>query len=117
MNECVICLDDCNIDISEFRIDNCECKCKYYVHFECLSKYLESNRNKCLYCEKEIFSTNFKEEEDILVEEDTLIHVNINTEPDADYHSINDERESKFKLYISLIFALIMIVIIFCAFL
>ena len=41
--ECVVCLEECNMDISGLRIDDCECKCKYKIHFECLAKYLESN--------------------------------------------------------------------------
>ena len=116
MNECIICLDECNTDISEFRIEDCECECKYYVHFECLSKYLESNTNQCLYCEKEIFSINFIDDEEG-EEEETMINVDINIESVANYHQISEEVESKFKLYISLIIALILIVVIFCAFL
>ena len=58
MEECVVCLEDCNMDISELRIDDCKCKCKYKIHFDCLSEYLKTNNNKCLYCGEEIFETN-----------------------------------------------------------
>lgn len=58
MEECVVCLEDCNMDISELRIDDCQCKCKYKIHFDCLSEYLKTNNNKCLYCGEEIFETN-----------------------------------------------------------
>ena len=58
MDECVVCLEDCTMDISELRIDDCQCKCKYKIHFDCLSEYLKTNNNKCLYCGEEIFETN-----------------------------------------------------------
>ena len=58
MEECVVCLEDCKMDISELRIDDCQCKCKYKIHFDCLSEYLKTNNNKCLYCGEEIFETN-----------------------------------------------------------
>ena len=58
MEECVVCLEDCTMDISELRIEDCQCKCKYKIHFDCLSEYLKTNNNKCLYCGEEIFETN-----------------------------------------------------------
>ena len=58
MEECVVCLEDCTMDISELRIEDCKCKCKYKIHFDCLSEYLKTNNNKCLYCGEEIFETN-----------------------------------------------------------
>lgn len=58
MEECVVCLEDCTMDISELRIEDCKCKCKYKIHFDCLTEYLKTNSNKCLYCGEEIFETN-----------------------------------------------------------
>ena len=34
-----------------------QCKCKYKIHFDCLSEYLKTNNNKCLYCGED-FETN-----------------------------------------------------------
>ena len=80
MEECVICLEECDLDISNFRIDDCECKCKYLIHFECLAEYLESSENKCLYCGKHIFETriiqNLSYQSDYEIEEHFMINYN-----------------------------------------
>ena len=68
VEECVVCLEECNMDISGLRIDDCECKCKYKIHFECLAKYLESNNRKCLYCGEEVFATNIIDQEIISIQ-------------------------------------------------
>ena len=31
MEECVVCLEDCTMDISELRIDDCKCKCIKFI--------------------------------------------------------------------------------------
>jgi len=52
-NECVICLHQCD-NISEMFLEK-NCKCKYYLHKECLVNWINMHEvNNCLMCEEEV---------------------------------------------------------------
>jgi len=57
--ECTICFEDCNAinkDLGLNQLDcYCHCNCKYYVHVNCLRKWITVKSN-CLMCKQKIFS-------------------------------------------------------------
>ena len=111
MEECVVCLEDCNMDISELRIEDCQCKCKYKIHFDCLSEYLKKNNNKCLYCNEEIFQTtviNIPYQPDI--DEQYALRTVLNN--NTIIRQENDNHLSGIKAFCSIILALILLYII-----
>jgi hypothetical protein len=55
---CIICLNDCNTDVELYKCDSSSCICKYNVHFECIQYYIKNNKC-CLMCKREIFLTNY----------------------------------------------------------
>ena len=60
-DKCIICLEECNVDILDYKEVNKLCECKYKIHNECLEEYMNSmNGYKCMICKKELYNNSSK---------------------------------------------------------
>ena len=76
-NECILCSDEINnqTNFFEFPQNNSKCKCKYFIHNNCINEMKEGWGNKCQICFVE-FSDNtieFQQPIEIIIDNNTQL--------------------------------------------
>jgi hypothetical protein len=51
---CIICFDNTENNISDYRYKDSECVCKYNIHKICFDAYIKNNSVNCMLCRKKI---------------------------------------------------------------
>lgn len=81
-NECILCSCEVNneSDFLEFPQNNSNCKCKYFIHNNCINEMKEGWGNKCPICFVEFNNTVvFQQPIEIIVDNNTQL-ITLNNE-------------------------------------
>lgn len=114
-NECILCSCEINNELNflEFPQNHSKCKCKYFIHNNCINEMKENWANKCPICFVE-FSNNiveFQQPIEIIVDNNTQFIT-------ADNESNRIARQKcccclKFLMFFLILFSIDIIIIIF----
>lgn len=85
-NECILCSDEINnqTNFLEFPQEKSKCKCKYFIHNNCINEMKEGWGNKCPICFVEFNNNNtveFQQPIEIIVDNNTQL-ITLNNEED-----------------------------------
>jgi hypothetical protein len=109
-NECILCSDEINnqTNFFEFPQNNSKCKCKYFIHNNCINEMKEGWGNKCPICFVEFNNNTVEFQQPIEIIVDNNTHLNaLNNDQDR----INRQKNCLKFLIIILIIILLLICI------